>query len=665
MSTGRHRFGAREILADPLLLPGALAFVVFVAWAVVAGGFAPTTWYPGAFFLVLLAAVALAAVPLARPPRLLVVALVSFAALTAWSFASIAWAEVKAPAWDGANRTLLYLVVFVMFALLPWRAASVAALLAAYSVAIGALGVFELFAAAGASDPSRYFPLGRFTAPSDYQNANCALFLSALAPAIFIAARRSSPAVLRALMLANCAVLLELALLTQSRASIVALPVTVLVFLVLGSDRARTLLVLAAAGVATGLAAGTLLEVFRAFEHKEGVEAALTAARDAVLISAAGLALLGAVAAAVDGRVVLPERFSRWGSRAVVGMAAGTAVAALLFLAASGNPIDRTRQAWHDFKATDRPVSRGSYFAKGVGGNRYDIWRVVVDRIRAHPLLGDGVDNFAVDYLRQRRTVEEPLFPHSLELRVLQQTGIIGGLLFAPFFALVLWRLARVRNLADPLTRNTAASAAAMFVYWLVHGSIDWFWELPALGGPAFAALGLALALTRGHQEPSRSQGAPAAAWAAAAVAVVIATITLAPPWLSAAEVDAAARGWKHDPAGSFARLDRARRLNPLSDNPDLVAGAIASRLHDWSTMQAAFQRALARNSSSWYGWLELGIAEAVQGNRREALRDLARARALDPGEPTIREVAADVAAGRRVRPARVDRILLERIDVH
>jgi len=87
--------------------------------------------------------------------------------------------------------------------------------------------------------------------------------------------------------------------------------------------------------------------------------------------------------------------------------------------------------------------------------------------------------------------------------------------------------------------------------------------------------------------------------------------------------------------------------------------------LHDWSTMQAAFQRALARNSSSWYGWLELGIAEAVQGNRREALRDLARARALDPGEPTIREVAADVAAGRRVRPARVDRILLERIDVH
>ena len=41
------------------------------------------------------------------------------AAYAAWSYLSIAWAEQKADAWDGANRTALYAVVFALFALWP------------------------------------------------------------------------------------------------------------------------------------------------------------------------------------------------------------------------------------------------------------------------------------------------------------------------------------------------------------------------------------------------------------------------------------------------------------------------------------------------------------------------------------------------------------------
>ncbi len=41
-----------------------------------------------------------------------------------------------------------------------------------------------------------------------------------------------------------------------------------------------------------------------------------------------------------------------------------------------------------------------------------------------------------------------------------------------------------------------AASVATVSVlYWLIHGSLDWFWEFPALGGAAFAMLGLAAGL--------------------------------------------------------------------------------------------------------------------------------------------------------------------------
>ena len=35
------------------------------------------------------------------------------------------------------------------------------------------------------------------------------------------------------------------------------------------------------------------------------------------------------------------------------------------------------------------------------------------------------------------------------------------------------------------------AGAGGAALYWLVHGSADWFWEFAGLGGPAFALLGV------------------------------------------------------------------------------------------------------------------------------------------------------------------------------
>ena len=663
MAPNVKKSAVRSVLEDPLVLPGSLAFAVFVVWAVAEGGYAPTTWYPGTVFLVVLAAVTLAGVPFARPSRIVAASLGFFTAFTAWSFLSITWAQVKGDAWDGANRTLLYLVVYAFFVLVPWRPVTVAVLLGAYSLAVGAIGVVVLILAARAHHPSLYFQLGRFASPSEYQNANCSLFLAALTPALFLAARRATPVVVRALMLANCAVLLELALLTQSRASLVALPVVLIVYFALVPDRARGLLVLAAAGAAAAVSSGRLLDVFSALEHDAGVRSAVASARTAVLTSAVVLAVGGAIAAAVDRRLTIPQRLARWGSRSVVA-AAGLAVVGALVILLSGNPIDRATRAWEDFKTPNSSASRSSYFANGFGSNRYDIWRVALNEIRARPLYGAGPDNFAVAYLRERRSDEEPLYPHSLELQVLEQTGVIGGILFSGFLIAAVLQFASIRR-APALARGVAVSTGAVFVYWFVHGSVDWFWDVPALSGPAFAALGLASAVVRRPWADRGPRKRPALGWAAAAVASVAVAGTLLPPWLSAAEVHVAARTWKQDRSGALARLHRARRLNPLADNPDLVAGAIASRLGDFHAMQASFENAVSRNPSNWYAWLELALAENSLGNRAAALRHLARARALDPRESTIREVAADVAAGKSVKPSQIDRILLRRIDVH
>jgi O-Antigen ligase len=649
--------GWRSFVRDPLFLPGVLAFGAFFGLAELHAGYAVTVWSPAAVFLLALTVVAMAFVPRRRLDRPTIAAIGCLAAFTIWSFVSISWAGVRGIAWDGANRTLLYLVVFVLFASLPWRAATVAALLGAYAFAIGVAGTATLAAASRARDPTDYFLLGRFAQPADYQNAECALFLAALWPALLFAARRSVPWWIRAAMTATAGVLLELALLTQTRASIVALPLTLFVFLALTPNRARVILFSLPPALAVVAASRPLLHVFTALQVHEGVRAAVVSARTAVLVSAAALFVIGAVVSFVDGRVSLGRTAARRASLAFgAAFVVASVVALVLAAIAVGDPVKR----WDQFRTTPSRSTK-SYFSNGFGSNRYDIWRVAAIEFEHSPVRGVGTDNFAVGYLRERRSVEEPLYPHSLELRALVQTGVVGALLLLGFFLAAVLRLRRTAT-TTTLARGTAAAAVGVFAYWFFHGSVDWFWELPGLGCPALACLGLAGTLRRPESGPPVPLRVPLAVAGLAIALVAAASLTL--PWLSAQEVEQAGHEWKRHPASAFSRLDRARRLNPLSDDPDLVAGAIASRLGDHARMAASFRRAIVRNPENWYAWLELGIAESLQGRRTEALAALARGHALDPGEDTIPTVAATVRAGKRVDPGVIDRTMLGRIPV-
>ena len=75
-----------------------------------------------------------------------------------------------------------------------------------------------------------------------------------------------------------------------------------------------------------------------------------------------------------------------------------------------------------------------------------------------------------------------------------------------------------------------------------------------------------------------------------------------------------AAAIWRSDPNAAFSILQTRDTLNPLSDNADLVAGAIASRLHRYELMRARFQDAVDRSPDDWYANLELGIAASLTG---------------------------------------------------
>ena len=174
-------------------------------------------------------------------------------------------------------------------------------------------------------------------------------------------------------------------------------------------------------------------------------------------------------------------------------------------LVAAGNPVTRIRNGWDTFKGGYGANSTtGNRLVSGLGSNRYDFYRVALDEFVAHPLVGIGADNFQQQYLAHGRSDETPHYPHSVELRTLAQTGLVGALLALVGLGAALLAAARALRSADPLVRSVAGAALAGFAYWVVHGSFDWFWEFAGLGAPAFALLGLACALA-----PARAPSSP------------------------------------------------------------------------------------------------------------------------------------------------------------
>jgi hypothetical protein len=641
---------------EPGLIPAGLAVLAFVVLGVKDAGYPATVWYPIAIFLAALLAVAawVGRRTFASLSRFAIASVVFLALLTLWTYVTIGWSDVKGDALDGANRGLLYLIVYVLFLLAAPSARGWTALFAGYVLAIVGAGLYELVAASNAANPDSYFLIARFAEPAGYQNANCALFSLAFWPALFLASRREAPIVLRALMLGAAGVSVELAVLSQSRGWLAAMPLAFVLYVAVVPGRVRSLVFTTPVAVTAVVASGPLLDVYSALRHGIGIRGALDASIVAIAVSGLVLVALGAALAIGDRRLQPDGSTARRLSLAVGGVFSFAAIAALVAgLVWLGNPATRARHAWAGFKST--PHVTGSYLTSGFSSNRYDLWRVAWDEFKGAPVQGVGSDQFAVDYLRERRSVEEPLYPHSVELKVLAQTGVVGGILLVAFLATAVAAWWRRRD--ESLFARAARSAALVaFAYWFLHASIDWFWELAGLGAPAFALLALAVG-----GEERRPERATRALPAVALVVLLVALIALVPPWLSAKEVRAAAGDWKRSPTEAFDRLERARRLNPLSDWPDVIAGAIASRLGDDTRMTAAFRRAVERNPSNWYSHLELAVAYGRRGDRALAARELRLAQRLNPREPTIPLVRAGLRSGRPLSTRELDAIFLRR----
>jgi hypothetical protein len=639
---------------------GSTAMALFLFWATRNAGSAETDWLPGAMLLTgLVLSVVLGARGLPRRlGRTEVTALTALGGLAVWALASIGWAGVRGDAWNGANRTLLYLAAFILFLLLPWGARSATFVLTTYALGTAAIAALAVRHAAAA--PDRFID-GRLSFPTGYPNANAALFLSAFWVALVLATRRSVPIPVRFAAAAAAAFLPQAAMLSQSRGSAVAFSLTGLALLIALPGRIRTGAGVAAATAIVALTWRTHLAVFDAASSGDALERALGRSGIVMAVSAAAVALAALGWAVVDNRVTISPRGTRLLERAAGAVAALLVLVAVVVVVAS-QPVARAEQAWTNFTAVDATNSSERHFSLGVGSNRHDFWRVAISRFQDRPVIGVGADNFAVDYVRERRSIEEPAYPHSLWVMILSQLGVVGAALFLAFLVPVtIAALPRRRD--EPATAAAGGAALAGAAYFVAHASVDWFWEIPALGAPALALLGLAAAVRapggRGGRAVVRL---PLPALAAIAAAGTLVIVSCALPWLSHRQIDKAIAVWQEDPAAAYAHLDSARALDPLSAKPDLVGGAIAARLNDGAKMVSLFERSLERNPHSWYAHLELGLAESLRGRQSVAVEEVRRAVALNPREPLLQEILQRLGRGERIAPSSLDAIFVDRI---
>ena len=611
------------------------------------GGFAATVWYPIALLVIAAAlTVALSAGPrMAAVPPAVLAAVGCLAGFTMWSFATIGWAAVRGSAWYGSDRVALYLVVFALLACWPAGARLLWPVLLGAGLVIAVEGVVAVEQAI--DHPSRALYGSRLSAPLGYPNATAALFMTMAWLMLGLASRAWLRALVRGLAAGLALLLVALSLLAESRGSVYTLPIVVVAYLVLVPGRLRSIATLAL--VACGLAPviQPLLDVFRA--DPSSLSDALSRAMDLFLVWALIVAVAGWLLARFDRRWNPSRRTTRGVAVALVA----ALVLVLVGFTAAVRPWQHVGSAWHSFKYGQEPS--GSSRFGGLGSNRYDFWRVGLIQFERHPIAGIGSDNFLVPYLQERRTSEEPIYPHSLAIDLLSQTGVVGTLLFGSFVVLVVIVAVRIpagrsRDLAGVLV-----AAASVLVF---HGLVDWLWEMPALGVLAAALLGAACSLV--PRKPPTQRAHSRVRTAARPAALVVVGLVLAAsfvfPWLAVRDVQRATDFWRSNPDAAFSLLQRASTLNPLDDDADLVAGAIASRLHRYELMRARFGDAVARSPDDWYANLELGIAASLTGHRGQAALALARARRLDPGEPIVRQVVRTFEAGRRIDSDAVDR---------
>ncbi len=618
----------------------AIVTTIFIWWAWKDGAYFGIVFFPGALIVYALLIVLLIGAPFAArldgPAR---VALLAICALAAWTLLSILWSDSRQGAVQDGERAMLYAAVFAL-GLWACRLGDRGRRLplAALAVSGAAIGIVVTLTLAAGTNVADYFhddATLRF--PIGYRNAEAAFLLICLWPTISLAAEGRLAWQLRALLVGSATILLELVVLAQSRGSLPAAAIALLVFIVLSPHRLRVAVYLALATLPILPAMPALLDVFQ-HGHYAGLEPFMRDAARAIAFTAlASVVLAGICIRGVGSRLDLGRERELLISRvlaviAIAAVGAGTAV----FVSRHGGPIDFLDQRVSEFGEVGYPnlSNQGTRFGANIGSNRHDFWRVAWDEAIDHPIAGGGAGSWQFDYLKQRRSGESPKDPHSAEMLFVSELGFVGLLLFAAFaVAAVLAGLRSWRSGSS--AAMLAAGSLAAGAYLLVHASYDWFWHYPAVTAPVIFLLGAAAA------PALREAAGGLGAWQrwVAVGAVGFASLLAVPLFLSERYANQAYDSYPQHPATALSDLDRAADLNPYDPQPLYANGVIEAAGGRHAEAAASFREAIEREPVNYAGHYFLA-RELAGSDPPRARAEVSEAMRLNPFDLKSRALA-------------------------
>ncbi len=618
-----------------------LGFVLVTYLGLKGGGFDPlvSDQVGIAVWWVLLATVAVGALPRQDLGRLGWAAAGLLAALAAWTALSLTWTESSEQTATELARVATYLGVFGL-ALLARAPGGARRMVGAVAAAIATIAIVALLSRLhpawfpAGEETGRFLEIGRerLGYPLNYWNALAALIAVGL-PLLAQVASDARRLVLRPLAAAAIPALILTAVFTLSRGGIAAALVALAIFLALTPDRLPKLLTLLVAGAGGAvLVAGALARddlrhgLSTSTAHSQGTEMLIWTIVVCLLVGLVQYAIaVGLQRGLRPGWTRIPPRTARIG----LAVAAALVVVGLVAVDAPS----RASNAWDEFKRPEVPGSGTERLSKASGESRYQFWSATVREMQSAPLTGTGAGTFRFWWTRDGDTGDVVQDAHSLYMQTLGELGIVGLALLVAFLLTLLagGTVATLRP-GDPGRAPPLAAAVAGCAAFFFPSAFDWVWQVPVL--PVATLLLGSVLVTRGNGD-GRPRPFPAAVRVAIAVLSLVAIVVVAVPLASTSLVrqsqDEARAG---DLEAALADARSAENVEPGAASPRLQQALVLESAGDLAAAAAAARAATERESTNWRLWMVLSRIEAQRGNADAAVRDYEKARSLNPLSP-------------------------------
>jgi hypothetical protein len=523
-------------------------------------------------------------------------------------------------------------------------------------------------------DPSDTF--ARLNEPYGYWNAVGLSAAMGIICCLWLGARRTGHALLRALAYPAMSLLMLTLMLAYSRGALVALAIGVLLWFCVVPLRLRSATLLILAGLGAAAVGGWDFS-----KHALSAEAVPLAARTAAghqlgALVVAMLLALTAVGVAIGfftGREA-PSLIMR--RRAGAVLLAALVLLLIAFLAALAvSHRGLTGNISHAFNSLTDPNAKPPGNTPGrltaVASERARYWKEALQVFDAHPLLGSGAEGYATAHLRYETQTLEVRHAHSFILQTLADLGLLG-LLVA--LALLFTWLAAAGRATRPFKRRTRytpervgmLSMLCVVVVFGAHSLIDWTWYVP--GDACVALLCAGWLAGRGPLSGSTRGGAPVLgggtahtpssntrpslaarpsnirmlfAAAAIAAALLAAWSQWQPQRAEEARAQADTQLDAHNLPAATAAAKLAVSRDPLSVEARFTLAAIQQVAGNDAASRATLERAVRLQPSNPQPWLVLGRYDLTNGDFKAAVKELQASIYLNP-ESIAPEAIAD-----------------------